>query len=161
MNNKHIYYSCSSWLSYHICERYYGNKHYAWCTPYFDAFSSLSLQNFVPPSSNPRDIYWGLRKDIDTGDLHSAKVRDIRRGIQKGAALKRKEGTINDVDYLEIVRIARVSQIEKFSPLMLVIPFQPASGLFKRVAVWQRANPLSEEYIVENLPREFFDAFEL
>lgn len=33
MNNKHIDYSCSSWLSYHICERYYGNKHYAWCMP--------------------------------------------------------------------------------------------------------------------------------
>lgn len=39
MNSKRIYYSCSTWLSYEICQRYYGQVHYAWCAPYFDACS--------------------------------------------------------------------------------------------------------------------------
>ena len=70
-------------------------------------------------------------------------------------------GTIDDIDYLEIVNIARTSLLEKFTPLMFVIPVQPVANLFRRVAVWLRASPLSEEYIADSLPREFFDAFEL
>ncbi|MYM68677.1 hypothetical protein GTP45_17820 [Pseudoduganella sp. FT55W] len=161
MNNKRIYYSCSTWLSYYVCERYYGSNHYAWCSPFFDAFSSLSPCNSVPPSSNPRDIYWNLKREIDAGDLHSKKVRDIRRGILKGAAFKRKDGTISDDEYLEIIDIVTTSQLVKFSPLMFVIPVQPVAGLIQRVVVKRRANPLSEEYIIEKLPRDFFDACEL
>lgn len=161
MNNQRIYYSCSTWLSYYICERYYGGRHYAWCSPYFDAFSSLSPHNSVPPSSNPKDIYWSLKRDVDASDLHSAKVRDIRRGIQKGAAIKRKDGTISSEAYREIQEAAVRSEISKFRPLMFVIPVSPVVSLFKRVGVRQRANPLSEEYIIENLLREFFDAVEL
>lgn len=161
MNSKRIYYSCSTWLSYSIGERYYGGRHYAWCSPYFDAFSSMSPHNSVPPSSNPRDIYWNLKRDVETGDLHSAKVRDIRRGIQKGAANKRNEGIIKHEEYLEIQQIAAQAEMSKFGPLMLIIPVQPIASQFKRVGVRQRANPLSEEYIIENLLRQFFDAFEL
>ena len=63
MNHKRIYYSCCTSLSYFICERYYGKHHYVWCTPYFDASSRMSQNNWVPTTSNPRDIYWNLKKE--------------------------------------------------------------------------------------------------
>jgi hypothetical protein len=53
MNHKRIYYSCCTSLAYFICERYYGQHHYVWCTPYFDPSSRMSQNNCVPPTSNP------------------------------------------------------------------------------------------------------------
>lgn len=161
MNSKRIYYSCSTRLSYDICQRFYDQRHYAWCAPYFDASSRLSQHNSVPPSSSPRAIYWSLQRDVDAADQHSAKIRDIRRGIQKGAAIKFKEGSIDAVEYREILKIVRRSQLADFKPLMFVIPLQPIAHLCEPVGVGRRAHPLSEEYIIQNLHREFFDAVEL
>jgi hypothetical protein len=161
MNSKRIYYSCSTWLSYEICQRYYGQVHYAWCAPYFDACSTLSLHNSVPPSSNPREIYWNLKRDVDAADLHSSKIRDIRRGIQKGAASKLRAGIIGRSGYRQILDILSRSQPSDFKPLMFVIPVYPIAHLFMPVEVKRKANLLSEEYIISNLSRDFFDAFEL
>lgn len=161
MNTKRIYYSCNTWLAYNICQQYYCQKHYAWCSPYFDAFSKLSPTNSTPPSSSPRDIYWSLKRDIDSGDLHSAKVRDIRRGIQWGAGIKRKAGIISSTEHTEILEVVARSALADFRPLMFAIPVHPVASLFKTVPIRHRASPLSEEYTIENLSREFFDAFEL
>lgn len=161
MNSKRIYYSCSTRLSYEICQQYYRQLHYAWCSPFFDAESSFSVHNCVPPSSNPRTIYWSLKKDIDAGDLHSAKIKDLRHEIQKGAAIKLKAGIINQQQYQDIVRTVKRSSLGAFAPLMYVIPVEPLKGKFVSASVQSRASPLSEEYIITDLPREFFDAFEL
>jgi hypothetical protein len=161
MNNKRIYYSCSTWLSYEICQHYYAQRHYAWCAPFFDADSVLSVPNSIPPSSNPRAIYWRLKRDADSGDLHSAKIREVRRGIVKGAMIKRAAGIITRSQYLEIRRIAKQAQLSDFSPLMFVIPLQPVASKVRVVDVRTRASLLSEEYIITDLPRRLFDAIEL
>ena len=161
MNSKRIYYSSNNWLSYRICQQYYGQQHYAWCAPYFDAGSKLSTHNSVPPSSNPRDIYWNLKHDVDRLDLHSTKIAEIRRGIQKGAAINLKAGTIDQIQYREILDIVRQSQLQDFAPLMFVIPHHKVAALLVPVAIKLRAHPLSEEYIISSLPRDLFDAFEL
>lgn len=161
MNSKHIYYSCSTWLAYDICQRYYGQRHYVWCSPFFDAFSCFSLRNSVPPSSSPRDIYWGLKKDVDTRDLHSSKIKDIRRGLRNGALLKYKAGMINKLEHQEILEIVKRAQLVDFLPLMFVIPVAPVRHLLVPVGVTKRANLFSEEYIIKSLPRNLFDAIEL
>jgi hypothetical protein len=161
MNNKRIYYSCSTWLSYEICQHYYAQRHYAWCAPFFDADSVLSVPNSIPPSSNPRAIYWRLKRDVDARDLHSAKIADVRNGIVKGAAVKRFAGIINRSQYLEIKRIAKSAQLADFSPLMFVIPLEPVANRVRLVDVRERASLLSEEYIIRDLPRRLFDAIEL
>jgi hypothetical protein len=161
MNSKRIYYSCSSRLSYDICQRFYDQRHYAWCAPYFDATSHLSQNNSVPPSSSPRAIYWSLKRDVEAADLHSVKISDIRHGIKRGAAVRLKEGSIDVVEYREILEIVARSQLAEFTPLMFVIPLQPVAHLCELVGVRRRAHPLSEEYIIKNLHREFFDAVEL
>ena len=161
MNSKRIYYSSNNWLSYHICQRYYGQRHYAWCSPYFDAYSQLSSHNSVPASSNPRDIYRDLRRDVDAMDRHSIKIAEIRRGIQKGAAINLKAGIIGSMQYREILDIVKQSQLQDFAPLMFIIPHHNVAALLVPVPVKLRAHPLSEEYLLRNLPRDLFDAFEL
>jgi hypothetical protein len=161
MNSKRIFYSCSIRLSYEICQQYYGQLHYAWCAPFFDAESSFSVHNCVPPSSNPRTIYWSLKKDIDAGDVHSAKINDLRKGLQKGATAKLNAGIINRQQYRDIVRTVKHAPLSAFAPLMFVIPVQPLAGRFVPASIRSRANPLSEEYIITDLPRDFFDAVEL
>lgn len=161
MNNKSVCYSCCTWLSYEICQRYYRGNHYVWCTPYFDPSSRLSPHNSVPPTSNPREIYWNLLKEVQAGDLHSAKIAQNRSGIQRGADVQLKAGIIGIAEHRDILEIAAAAQPRDFSPLLFVIPVSPVAGLLQPVAVKYRASLLSEEYIIESLPRHRFDAIEL
>lgn len=161
MNNKSIYYSCSTWIAYEISQYFYGEIHYAWCTPYFDPPSRLNPYNSVPPSSNPRAFYWGLMKDVDALDLHSSRVDNVRAGIQRGAFSRLNEGMIGTSQYREILKLIRRAHPANFKPLMLVIPAAPVAALLKSVSVTQRASLFSEEYIIKKLPRSLFDAIEL
>ncbi|MGV7207675.1 hypothetical protein ACLB1G_07455 [Oxalobacteraceae bacterium A2-2] len=161
MNTKSIYYSCSTWLAYEINQRFYGGLHYVWCTPYFDPTSSLNPSNSIPPTSSPRDIYWRLKKEVECGDLHSAKISSGRARLRHGAYVRLQSGLISTAQHDEICDIVQLVEIADFRPLLLVIPGAPVATLLKPVAVRERANPLSEEYIIEDLPRALFDAIEL
>jgi len=156
-----LIYSCSTWLSYNICQHFYGEMHYAWCSPCFDAEFLLSPYNSIPPSSNPRRIYWNLKRDVDAADLHSERIRQIRQGIEKGAAIRHSEGMIDHAEYGEIIEILERAQLSDYKPLMFVIPSRPVANMMVRVDSKGRAGLFSEEYIIKNLPRHLFDAFEL
>jgi hypothetical protein len=160
MNNKEIYYSCCTSLCYEICGRYYNDEHYVWCTPYFNPTSRMNLPNRVPPTSSPCAIYWNLRNEIEAGDMHSAKIDKNRAGIIAGARAKFSSGVISAAQYYEIKDLAALSEIEQFWPLILVIPRKPVDALLKSVEIRHRANLMSEEYIIECLPRKKFHAIE-
>jgi len=161
MNNKDIYYSCSTWIAYEISQWFYGEIHYAWCTPYFDPPSRLNPYNSVPPSSSPRALYWSLMKDVDALDLHSSRIEKVRAGIRRGAISRLNKGMINVCQFKEIQELVRSAQPANFSPLMLVIPKPPVAAMLNFVPLAKRASLFSEEYIIENLPRNLFDAIEL
>ncbi|MES2162421.1 MAG: hypothetical protein V4476_14775 [Pseudomonadota bacterium] len=161
MNNKSIYYSCSTWIAYEISQYFYGEIHYAWCTPYFDPPSRLNPYNSVPPSSNPRALYWGLMKDVDALDLHSFRISRVRAGIQRGAVSRLNQGMINTNQLKEIQELVMLAQPDNFKPLMYAIPGGPVAALLNFVPLEQRASLFSEEYVIENLPRNLFDAIEL
>ncbi len=95
------------------------------------------------------------------GDLHSAKIAQNKSGIQRGADVKLTAGVINRAKHIEILEIVAAAQISDFRPIIFVIPVTPIASLLRRVEVKKRANPMSEEYIVESLPRKLFDAIEL
>lgn len=161
MNDKGIYYSCSTWIAYEICQWFYGEVHHAWCTPYFDPPSRLNRYNSIPPSSNPRALYWSLMRDVDALDFHSARIDNVRLGLQRGADSRRKSGMIDKYQFKEIQEMLSLAQPANFRPLMFVIPGAPVTAMLKRVPVARRASLLSEEYIIDNLPRCLFDAIEL
>jgi len=121
----------------------------------------MNLSNSVPPTSSPREIYWNLLKEVEARDLHSAKISQNRAGIQRGADIKLQAGVIERAQHTEILEIAAAAQTQDFRPLLLVIPALPITDLLHAVAVKDRASLLSEEYIIESLPRQLFDAIEL
>jgi hypothetical protein len=149
MNSKSIYYSCCTWLAFQVNQAYYRKAHYTWCTPYFDPPSRLNPYNSVPPTSSPKEIYWNLRREIDAGDKHSAKILQNRAGIQRGADVNLKIGYITSDAHQEILEIAAAAELRDFRPLLYVIPCEPVSQLIQPVAVKDRAHAFSEEYIID------------
>jgi hypothetical protein len=100
-----ILYSTNTWLAYKISERYYGELHYVWCAPVFDAESDFSGEVMLSTTSNPVTIYRNLRDETRTGDRHSAKVQGNKVGILRGATRKRTAGLITESQERDIVAI--------------------------------------------------------
>jgi hypothetical protein len=161
MNSKSVLYSCCTWLSFQINQSYYDKKHYIWCTQYFDPQSRINPYNSVPPTSSPKEIYWTLQKEINAGDRHSSKIVQNKAGLQRGADIKLKEGVITLNQHRDITEIVMAAESKDFKPILYVIPFNPVSDLIKSVAVKDKAHILSEEFIIENLPRHLFDAIQI
>ena len=127
-----------------------------WCTPYFG--SDFKSPHFtVPPSSSPLEIYETFRKEIEGADLHETKIRLNRRGIRKGADAMKAIGRISDEEHREIIAISKRAKMHQFIPLLCVISRLEAVPYYKKVEIANRANPLSHEYIVADLPQTAFD----
>lgn len=160
MSNTLILYSTNTWLAYNVAERYFRRRHYVWCTPFFDSIGYSKIDYTVAPTSCPKEIYLGLHKEVDGGDKHSSKIGDNKLGIMKGAALKKDAGIISEEQEAEIASITEAADIRYFRPLLYIIPYQKVSRMARRVPVNDRAHPLSVEYIIEDLPRSYFDVIE-
>lgn len=156
-----ILYSTNTWLAYVIGERFYGGEHYVWCTPDFDARALARIDQTAPPSSSPAEIYRDLFEDVRRGDQHSSKIKDNKAGILRGVADKRAAGVISDEEQRDIVSTLDRAGGRDFRPLLYVIPFDRVSGIIQSAPVELRAHPLSQEYVIERLPRRDFDVLEL
>jgi hypothetical protein len=127
-----------------------------WCTPYFSSdFNSPHYT--VPPSSSPFEIYKQYQREIRTGDQHGYKIEANRTGIRKGAEKMRKWGKISESQLREISVIAKKANNEQFRPLLCVISRIEAVPYYKAVDIGDKANPLSQEYILNDLPQSVFD----
>jgi hypothetical protein len=157
-----LLYSAQTWLGYAIAAEYYGDEHYAWCTPYFNGRTKQTLAPGAnPPSSTPDKIAKSLREDIALGDLHSAKIEANRVGLRRGAQVKLRASVISPAQSREIGTIIDGSSLGDFRPLVFVIPVATAKELVEDVPVQDKAHPFSEEYIIKNLPRHAFDVIEV
>jgi hypothetical protein len=161
MSEPLVLYSTNSLLAYLIARRYYGDVHYVWCSPNFDATSSIAIDFTNPPSSTPKAIYYNFLKDVSSNDQHSRLIAQNRVGISNGAIEKFRQKKITRSQKKDILTLASTADIQKFRPLLFVIPHIKVKYLLKKVPLGERANPLSLEYKIENLPREFFDMIQL
>lgn len=160
MANPPVLYSANTWLAYQISKRFYGNIHWVWCSPHFDARSVLPRDS-GPPSSTPGDIYRELREATSRGDRHNARIAANKVGLLKGVVCKREAGVISEEQAKEIVSAIGATEIIDFRPLMYVIPMTAeVAAILTEAPIGARAHPLSIEYIIENLPSEFFDIIE-
>lgn len=156
-----ILYSTNTWLAFQIADRYYKGKHYVWCSPYFNGHSDKGAAGFVAPTSNPWEIYRSLHKEWKAGDRHSAKIEFNRGGIIRGAKFKRSTGVISESQEADIVSIVEDAEVRDFEPLVYVMPYGRVAKFSKEVPVKDRAHPLSQEYVIESLPRSLFDILRL
>jgi hypothetical protein len=155
-----ILYSTMTTLAYNVNMKYYGGLHYMWCTPYFG--SDFQSPHFtVPPSSSPLEIYETLRKEIEGADLHGTKIKLNRMGVRRGADNMARRGRITEDQQREIHAIGKTALPQQFRPLLCVISRIQAAPYYQRVDVKDRANPLSHEYIVADLPQSAFDVIRI
>ncbi|HAS6391814.1 hypothetical protein [Vibrio vulnificus] len=151
-----ILYSAMTTLAYNINKKYYKDLHYMWCTPYFG--SDFDSPHFtVPPSSSPIEIYNTLKKEVEGADHHNTKIELNRMGIRKGASIMLQLGKITQDQHDEIVYITKNAKDQHFKPLLCVISRIEAAPFYQKVDVKDRANPLSHEYILSDLPQSAFD----
>jgi len=161
MANPLLLYSVNTLLAYLVNEHYYNHEHFVWCSPFFDAKSVPPYSFVLPPTSSPSEIYRNLHKEVEAGDLHSAKIEKNRIGILGGAAFKKSLGLISDSTERDIGSIVGAAQITYFKPVIYVIPYTAVVGLVRPPPPLTRAHPFSPEVCIEALPRAKFDIIEL
>jgi len=155
-----VLYSTNTWIAFKIAERYFGCEHYVWCTPHFDPRNLGNNDSAVPPSSSPLEVCRSLAGDVARGDRHSTKIKENRAGILRGANAKRAAGVIGQVQEQEIALILDLAAQHDFRPLLYVIPYSSVDGRVREPPPEDKAHPLSEEYIIDSLPRRCFDVIE-
>lgn len=155
-----VLYSANTWLAYMIAQRYYLGEHYVWCTPYFDPRSAGDREVAVPPTSSPLEIYRGLFEEVSRSDRHSQRIKENRVGILRGASVKRQANVISESQEKEIASIIDLAQAKDFRPLMYIIPFSGIADRLREPPPEDKAHPLSAEYIIDSLPRAYFDIIE-
>lgn len=153
-------YATVTQLAFNINERYYGGLHYMWCTPCFDIDLRSAIYT-VPPTSSPFQIYQTLAREVAAADLHSEKITANRIGIQRGALKKLERGMIDQRTADRIQNTAAVAPATNFKPLLCVISADRAQPYCTEVDVSVMANPLSQEFIVEDLPQSTFDVISI
>jgi hypothetical protein len=156
-----ILYSTNTWLAYNISRQFYRDLHYVWCSPVFDHRCRPFTHATPPPTSCPADMYFRLLAEVSRRDKHSAKIAENRLGIVKGAATRRAQNVITDSEVSEIAAIVEEASAEDFHPLLYVIPFDSVAAIVREVPVTERAHPLSEEFIITDLPGDAFDVIRL
>ncbi len=155
-----VLYSTMTAVAYNINCKYYNGRHYMWCTPYFG--SNYQSPHFtVPPSSSPLEIYNTLMKEIEGADLHNTKIKLNRTGIRRGADAMMAKGVITSAQRLEILEIGRRAPMQQFRPLLCIVSRLEAVPYCHPVAISKKANPLSHEYILADLPQAAFDVIRI
>ena len=151
-----ILYSTNTRIAHMIAKHYYNNLHYAWCSPFSGSPIQNAFDRVEPPSSSPLRIYRSLHDDVTAPDLHSDKISQNRSGLIRGASAKRQAGVI-DEDGAGDRRRGRASRDQFLSAVALCHTLRRGRCTREAGSVGTASPSVSEEYIIESLPRAFFD----
>lgn len=156
-------FSTNPLLKFEIHRDYFGNKHYVWCSPCFDARTSyLHGVTPLPPSSNPAEIFAALRAaTMDRPDFHDKNIKGWKGTLQGLALSSRSAGSITAEQEEDIVYLTENADITKWRPLLYVINRAAVAGRLQTVPVPERANPSVAEYQLADLLPEEFDIITL
>lgn len=147
-------YSVNTYLAHYINEKFYKGIHYVWCAPEF-------YNDNNPPSSNPKEIYNSLYEEIKKCDKHSAKIEQNRLGLLKGVEAMFKSGVITKLDRDDIYIIIENAEIKHFTPLLYIIDQNRVKRKMNAVPRKERANVISDEFIIKDLYTNEFDVIQI
>lgn len=154
-------FSTNPWISFVIGEEFYPTGHFVWCSSIFDSAMISKFMAPAPPTSTPKDIYLSLLAEVSRRDRHSLKIANLREGLIRGAQERHSASEISDKCLEEIKEMVVEAETADFRPLLYVISYARVKDIVKGVPVSQRAHPLSEEYVIERLPADCFEALDL
>ena len=142
---------------------FFNGRFYVWCSKIFCENQQGAHALPFPPSSNPSKIYSDLRKAVDMRDVHDPKIKSIKLTLKRVARKIQRNGEITDTQYRNILDIIKRADISDFKPLIYIIPYQNVltGGKIKRIPPKNAANPLSEEYRIEDLNEEEFEVIDM
>ena len=157
-----VLYSTNTYLKFRICRDFRDDIHHAWCT---DVFDSDTLGDYVagsrqPPTANPVDIYWDLKRAIEKQDRHNAKLLNQKEILSDLIKEWRNQGEIKPWQRDEISKYIDFASLNDWTPLIYVIPRCLVKGRLELAPVEKRAS-LEWEYQIRNLNRSEFDIIEL
>lgn len=134
-----------------------------WCSENFDSTKQPSYSGaaLTAPSSDPCSIYKLLKADIERSDIHSAKITQVKTGIESAAIRWSNDGEITADEAAEIFYMIKTADFRLWRPIVYIIPrVNLESSRVQLVAPEKRAS-LGVEYIVPDLDRNEFDMIEL
>ena len=144
-----LYYSTNAELAKIITEKFFNGIFRVWCAPMFD-------NEHNPPSSNPKDIFLRLHKDVKKMDNHCSKMREIKAGLEKAIMNKKQSGEITEQQAIDALDMVGAADISYFKPLLYLIPNSSEINLIS-AKIEDKSGLLSEEYIINNLKAQTFD----
>jgi hypothetical protein len=155
-------YSVNPWLVWHVCERHRNGKHVVWCSEVFDARHEgrLAASRFVPPSSNPAELYGQWRQETERGDRHSGLINRVSNKLVGLATTWQENGEIAEADLQEITYHCLNGRMEVWRPLLYVIDRRAVATRLTLVPPDERAG-FGNEYRLGDLTRQEFDTLEL
>lgn len=139
-----VLYSTGTRLAYTIANRYYGGKHFVWCTTKFHSRTQ-------PPTSDPQSIARTYFEHAIKGDQHSHAITDNIAGILRGAEAKRKEGVISCEEYDIVHQMLNLAEYKVFLPVLIIIDTKAVQGRCVKVTEENRASKDSIEYQIPDL----------
>jgi hypothetical protein len=157
-----LLYSTNCFLKLLIQERYHGDVHYVWCSEAFDSkkLAGYTSAAMVGASSDPASIMRELKRDVETNDLHSAKIESQRASFIARAMNDCTAGTITSDNRDDITYLSDKMPITYWRPLVYIIPMTSAlTGRVTEVPAKSRAS-FGPEFIILDLHRSEFDIIE-
>lgn len=157
-----LIYSTNVFLKLILQEKYASDLHFAWCSEHFDskAVSRYARGALVGASANPADIFREIKRDIESGELHSAKLTAQKASFIARAQEWEKAGTISEVDRDDIIFMVNNASPKDWRPLIYVIRRDAVVPRLEHVPAKDRAG-LGDEFIIRDLARDEFDILEL
>ena len=150
-------YSVNVFLKYHIQQLYYGDIHYVWCSENYDSrlFGAHQPESMVPPTSNPAEIYEGLKRAIARADRHDYKIADQRSSISSYALKACINGIITESQRDEIILLSDSPLSFMWRPVVYTINKSLVEARLHTVPFDERAG-YGAEYIIKDLKRSEF-----
>jgi hypothetical protein len=155
-------YSTNVFLKLILQERYAKDRHFVWCSEHYDsqAVSRYALSSQIAPSANPADIFRELKRDVERGDLHSAKITAQKASFIARAHEWEQTKMITALDREDIIYVVEHATSKDWRPLIYVIRRDAVAARLQLVPAKQRAG-IGNEYIIPDLARDEFDIIEI
>jgi hypothetical protein len=158
-----LLYSANPWIKYVIQDNYRGGRHYVWCSDHADSriLNKYSLGANVPSSSNPIEIYQGLKAAVSSRDRHNSKIVEVKATYQ--ALLLPQwiaDGTLGEFERDEILYLLENAEIDYWRPVLYLIPRSSVEKRLEPVPASKRAG-IGMEYIISDLHSDEFEFVEV
>ena len=134
---KLVLYSTNVFVKYYIQRRWRNNVHYVWCSEEFDSAKarSYSPSGQIPPTSNPLDIYRDLKRAVEAGDTHNAKIVEQRNTLLQLAIEWETKGEISAATSFSLsVRRAAAPSTAPLNAIAMELEIGPVLGCMLRLS---------------------------